>query len=150
MGNLSGFNADNVDGSFGSYDPVPAGKYPAVLESTEFKTARANPNNRFIQFVWTLTDGDYAGRKIYDVVMRQADNDMSVQIGNQKLKAIVSIFGPANDTSEWHDRELILQIGINKAGDRNEVKGFQGAGPQSRPQPASPPGGKPPQPKARW
>jgi hypothetical protein len=108
MGNLSDFDAESVDGDFG-YSALPAGNYSATLESSESKRGKSG-DSEYIQFTWVITDGSYSGRKVWDIVMRKHSNPTVVQIGNRKLKALVDLFGPALDTSEWHDRELILKV----------------------------------------
>jgi hypothetical protein len=108
MGNLSDFDAGSVDGTFG-YSALPAGNYSAVLESTETKQSKAG-DSHYIQFTWVISDGHFAGRKLWDIVMRKHDNPTVIQIGNRKLKGLVDQFGPATDTSEWHDRELVLKV----------------------------------------
>jgi hypothetical protein len=129
MGNLSGFDAASVEGSLG-YDAIPAGDYEGALIESSLKTSQNG--GKYISLVWEIISGDFAGRRIYDMAMRDHPNAMAVQIGNRKLKALVTIFGPANDTAEWNNRPCSLKIGIrenkNTGEKENQINNYQPSG----------------------
>lgn len=129
MGNLSGFDAASVEGSLG-YEAIPAGKYEAAMIESENKTSQNG--GEYIQFVWEILSGPNKGRRLYDMAMRKAENPIAVQIGNKKLKALMGIFGPANDTSQWHNKPLLIQVGIRdsqRSGEKeNQVNNYFPAG----------------------
>lgn len=53
----------NVTG--GGFEPVPAGDYLVEIEKVEEKTSKAG--NAMLNFTFNIVDGEYEGRKIFDL-----------------------------------------------------------------------------------
>ena len=58
------FNANEVEPSTG-YDPIPAGKYQAVITESEMKPTRTG-NGQYLQLEFEIIEGEYKNRKVWD------------------------------------------------------------------------------------
>ncbi|MGD9126460.1 MAG: DUF669 domain-containing protein, partial [Planctomycetia bacterium] len=63
MANLNGFDANQVDPST-SFDPIPAGKYVAVITESEMKDTKSGVG-QYLQLTFDIIDGKYKGRKLW-------------------------------------------------------------------------------------
>ena len=63
MANLNGFNANEVEPA-GSFEPIPAGKYPAAITESEMKPTK-NGSGSYLQLTFTVTDGPYKNRVLW-------------------------------------------------------------------------------------
>ena len=57
------FNANEVEPSTG-YDPIPAGKYQAVITESEMKPTRTG-NGQYLQLEFEIIEGEYKNRKVW-------------------------------------------------------------------------------------
>ncbi len=48
-----------------SFEPLPKGRYTAVIESVMYRVGKEPPHNPYISFTWVITGPSYAGRKIF-------------------------------------------------------------------------------------
>ena len=58
------FNANEVEPSTG-YDPIPAGKYQAVITESEMKPTKTG-NGQYLQLEFEIIEGEYKNRKVWD------------------------------------------------------------------------------------
>ncbi len=63
MANLHGFNANDVEPTT-DFDPVPAGRYVAVITQSEVKLNKAGTGS-YLQFTFQIIDGEYKGRYLW-------------------------------------------------------------------------------------
>ena len=63
MADLSGFDANQVEPT-GDFDPIPAGKYLAVITDSEMKPNKAG-TGRLLQFTFQIIEGEYQNRLIW-------------------------------------------------------------------------------------
>lgn len=62
----------NLTEAGAGYEPIPAGRYNARITDGEVKEAgpnAKNPGAEYIHFEFTLTDGEYEGRKVWTNAM---------------------------------------------------------------------------------
>ena len=57
------FNANEVEPSTG-YDPIPAGKYQAVITESEMKPTKTG-NGQYLQLEFEIIEGEYKNRKVW-------------------------------------------------------------------------------------
>jgi hypothetical protein len=106
MADLSGFDANQVEPT-GDFDPIPAGKYLAVITDSEMKPNKAGTGS--------LLDNP---------------NATAVQIARADLSAICRAVGVPSpkDSAELHNLPLVINVRCRKRNDTgdivNEVKGF--------------------------
>lgn len=139
------FNAANV-ATQSSFDPLPAGDYIAQVTESSLKPTKAN-TGMILNLTWTVLDGAYINRKIFDRINIQNQNPEAEKIGQSQLSAICHAVGVLNlaDSNQLHGRPAKLKVRVRKDeqyGDSNEVKGYSvvaggAAAPAGAPAPAA-------------
>lgn len=155
MASLAGFDASTVEPQT-SFDPVPAGKYLALISESEMKHTK-NGSGQYLQFTFTvLDDGPYSGRKLWARLNLQNSNRTSEEIAQRELSAICHAVGVLRpqDSVELHNIPMIINVGMERNKDTNEltnrIKGYEpaaGTNAQQKPQQrgfAAPPAPPPP------
>jgi len=131
MANLGNFNAAEVEPQ-GSFDPIPAGWYTAMIVDSEMKPTK-NGTGEYLQLRLDVIDGDHQGRVLFDRLNLNNQNQTAVEIAQRQLSAIcraVGIMQP-QDSSDLHDKPLRIKVTIRPAGNgyeaSNEVKAYEPA-----------------------
>jgi len=70
------FDANTVEPSTG-FDPIPAGKYPAVIIESEMKTTKSG-TGRYLELTFEVIDGEYHGRKVWARLNLENPNSTAV------------------------------------------------------------------------
>ncbi len=128
MGNLTGFNANNVEPTQ-AFEPLPNGVYDAVLIRSELKpNKKGNGNNLHLTF--QILSGKYQNRKLWDVLCVDNPSAQARQIAQGHLSAICRAVGnhTPNDSSELHDKPLKIVVKCVKQDDgsyQNEISGYR-------------------------
>ena len=128
MAELNGFNAHEVEPSAG-FDPIPAGKYLAVITGTEMKTTK-NGKGEYLQVEFQILDGPHKGRKVWDRLTLKHPSEETVRIARGTLSAICRALGvmKPHDSVELHNIPLVVSVGLKKREDTGEpanvVKGY--------------------------
>lgn len=120
------FNAANVQPA-SSYDPIPAGDYIAQITDSSIKPTKAG-TGMILNLTWTILDGQYVNRKVFDRVNVANQNPEAEKIGQQQLSSICHATGvlQLQDSNQLHGRPCKIKVKIRKDeqyGDSNEVKG---------------------------
>ena len=129
MANLSGFNANEVDPT-ADFDPIPAGKYVAVITKTEVKPNKAGTGS-YLQFVFQIFEGEYSGRLLWARLNLDNPNETAVKIARGELSAICRAVGvmQPKDSVELHNLPLVISVKCRKRPDtdeiQNEIKGYE-------------------------
>lgn len=121
MANLQGFNANDVEPTT-DFDPVPAGKYLAVIAQSEVKVNKAGTGS-YLQFTFQIIDGEYKGRYLWARLNLDNPNDTAVKIARAELSAICRAVGvmTPRDSIELHDLPLLIKVKCKKRTDTGEV-----------------------------
>ena len=152
------FNANEVEPSR-ELDPIPAGKYVAVIVDSEMKDTRAG-TGRYLQLEFEITDGEYAGRKLWARLNIENPKAEAVRMARADLSAIcraVNVLTP-NDSADLHNLPLVIKVHVRKDKNTgeisNEIRGYESKAayrPEPKQSPAAPAGsqavrvpGKPP------
>lgn len=128
MANLNGFNAAQVEPSQ-DFEPIPAGKYLAVITETEMKPTK-NGSGQYLQLAFQILDGPFKGRFVWARLNLNNSNPTTVQIARQELSAICRAVGvmTPGDSVELHNIPLVVTVKLKKRDDTgeltNEVKGY--------------------------
>ena len=128
MSDLNGFNANEVDPNV-SFDPVPAGKYLAVIVESEMKPTK-NGKGSFLELKFQIIEGEYANRNVWARLNLDNPNQQAVQIARGQLSAVCRAVGvlTPKDSCELHNLPLIIDVKCKKRQDNdemtNEIKGF--------------------------
>lgn len=122
------FDANTVEPSTG-FDPIPAGKYPAVIIESEMKTTKSG-TGRYLELTFEVIDGEYHGRKVWARLNLENPNSTAVEIARSELSAIcraVNVMQP-RDSVELHNLPLVITVRCKKNPDTdeisNEIKGY--------------------------
>lgn len=128
MANLNGFDASQVDPAT-AFDPIPAGKYFAVITESETKQTKAGDGN-YLQLTFTVLEGPYSKRKVWARLNLNNPKAETVKIARAELSAICRAVGvlQPKDSVELHNIPLVITVKLKKRDDTgemtNEVKGY--------------------------
>lgn len=128
MADLRGFDANQVEPS-SDFEPVPAGKYLAVITESEMKPNKAGTGH-YLQLTFAIVEGEHKGRFLWARLNLDNPNPTAVAIAKAELSAIcraVGVLAPT-DSSDLHDLALVIHVKCKKRPDTgeiaNEVKGY--------------------------
>ena len=128
MANLNGFNATEVEPTT-SFDPLPAGKYLAVITESEMKPTKSGTGS-YLQLAFQVLDGQFKNRILWARLNLNNPNQLTVQIAKGELSAICRAVGvlQPQDSCELHNLPLIVTVKCKKREDTgdivNEIKGY--------------------------
>jgi hypothetical protein len=151
MATLNNFDANQVDPSV-ALDPLPAGKYIAVITETEMKPTKAG-GGKYLQLTFQIIDGEHKGRLVWARLNLENKSEMTVKIARGELSAICRAIGvmQPKDSVELHNVPLEINVGLKKRDDNGEftnvIKGYAKKGGNSIGNAAgarTPAGGTPP------
>jgi hypothetical protein len=128
MADLRGFDANQVEPT-SEFDPIPTGKYLAVITDSETKANKAG-TGQYLLLTFQILDGPHKNRKLWSRLNIDHPNAQAVQIARAELSAVcraVGVLAP-NDSLELHDLPLVIHVKVVKRADTgeltNEIKGF--------------------------
>lgn len=128
MANLN-FDATEVVPSAG-FDPLPAGKYVAVIEASENKPTR-NQQGHYLELTFVVIEGEYANRRLWARLNLDNPNPKAVEMARADLSAIcraVDVMRPT-DSEDLHNIPLVIRVKCRKREDTgeitNEVGGYE-------------------------
>jgi hypothetical protein len=127
MANLNGFNANTVEPST-DFEPIPAGKYLAVITGSEMKPTKAGTGS-YLELTFQVAEGDYKGRLLWARLNLDNPNAMAVKIARGELSSICRAVGvlEPRDSCELHNLPLVVTVKQKADAEgelRNEIKGY--------------------------
>lgn len=128
MAELNGFNAHNVEPN-ADFDPIPAGKYLAVITASEMKPTKSN-NGYFLELTFQVIEGQYKNRLLWSRLNLDNPSPQAVQIARGELSAICRAIGvmQPKDSAELHNLPLMVTVKCKNREDTgdvvNEIKGY--------------------------
>lgn len=128
MANLNGFDANSVNPAT-DFEPLPAGKYLAVITDSEMKPTKSGSGN-YLELTFQVIDGPFKGRMLWSRLNLDNPNAQAVQIAQGELSAICRAVGvmQPKDSLELHDLPLLITVKCKKREDTgdmvNEIKGY--------------------------
>ena len=100
MANLNGFDANTVDPAT-DFEPLPAGKYLAVITDSEMKPTKAGTGS-YLQIVWELIDGDFKGRKLWSRLNLDNPNATAVEIAQRVARDLPVLLAISASSPFWN------------------------------------------------
>lgn len=147
MANLNGFDASTVDPNF-AFDPVPAGKYTAVITASEMKPTKKG-TGQYLELTLQIIEGEHKGRNLWARLNLDNPDATAVRIARAELSAIcraVGVLAP-KDSVELHNLPLTIKVDVKKRDDTGEptnvIRGYEKKG-AAVPRPAAIGNGKAP------
>jgi len=121
MANLYGFDANSVD-PMNNLEPIPAGKYPAVIVESEMKPTKSG-NGQYLQLTFEILEGPHKKRLLWARLNLDNPNPTAVQIAQAELSAICRAVGvlTPKDSTELHGLPLQIQVKCKKRDDTQEL-----------------------------
>ena len=123
------FNANEVQPSSG-FEPIPAGKYVAVINDDIMKDTRSG-TGRYLQLEFEINEGEYRGRKLWARLNLENPNAQAVQIARSELSAICRAVNvmQLRDTVDLHNIPLVISVRCKKNREtdemQNEIAGYE-------------------------
>ena len=116
MAELGGVFDSNQHESLGSFEPIPAGDYPMAITGSSMQDTKAK-TGKYIQFEFTILDGEQKGRKIWTNLNVVNPNPVAVEIAQKELATICRACGKLTitDTQELHGIPFLGKIKIRPA-----------------------------------
>ena len=128
MASLHGFDAHTVDPAL-PFDPIPAGKYVAVITDSETKPTKKGDGS-YLELTLQIVEGEYKNRMLWSRLNLDNPSAKAVEIAQAELSAIcraVGVMAP-KDSSELHNLPLLIAVKCRKREDTgdivNEIRGY--------------------------
>lgn len=98
------YNIEDVEGN--DFEPMPAAQYFAqIVNPDDVVLTESSTGKPMLKFTWTIQDGEYAGRKVWDNVV------LSVQWKVKQYAECAGIESGAEiDTEDFVGMEALLDI----------------------------------------
>ena len=128
MANLGNFDANNVDPAT-DFEPLPAGKYMAVITASEMKATKTG-SGHYLELTFQIIDGPLKNRLLWSRLNLDNQNRKAVQIALGELSAICRAVGvmQPKDSLELHNLPLQITVKCKKRDDTgditNEIRGY--------------------------
>jgi len=129
MANLAGFDASQIE-PMTTFDPIPAGKYLAMITASEMKPNKAGTGS-YLELVFTILEGEHKGRQLWARLNLENPNELAVKIARAELSAICRAVGvlTPRDSVELHNLPLVIRVACKKRKDTDEIanviKGYE-------------------------
>jgi hypothetical protein len=128
MANLTGFDANQIEPTT-DFEPVPAGKYLAMITDSEEKPTKSGTGS-YLQLTFEILEGPYKGRFLWSRLNLENSNTTTVQIAKRELSSICRSIGvmTPTDSIELHNLPMMITVKCKKRDDTgdvlNEIKGY--------------------------
>lgn len=128
MAQLNNFDANQIDPAV-QFDPLPAGRYAAIITESEMKPTKAG-NGQYLQLTFQVIEGEFRGRFVWARLNLENESAMAVKIARGELSSIcraVNVMQP-RDSVELHGVPLEITVGLKRRDDSGEftnvIKGY--------------------------
>ena len=147
------FDASQVDPAQ-PIEAIPSDKYNVEITKSELKPTKTG-NGSYLELEFTVLDGEYRGRKVWDRLCLNHPTPKTVEIARANLSAICHAVGvmKPRDSTELHRLPLSINVKLRKdegtGNIYNEIKGYSKreslipASPQAQAYPQATPAPKP-------
>lgn len=137
MADLNGFDANEVEPT-SDLDPIPAGKYLAMITDSEMKPTK-NGDGHYLLLTFQILEGPCKNRHVWARLNLSNPNETAVRIARAELSAICRAVGVMvpRDSVELHNLPLQITVRLKKRPDtgelQNEVRGYDKKGATGQP-----------------
>jgi hypothetical protein len=116
-----------VEESTGTFEVLPKGKYPCIINTSSEKATKAGTGSYF-EFEFEVVKGDFAKRKLWARLNVNNPSEVAQNIGRAQFKALCKAAGKpeAKTTEALHGKYVVCAVSIERGdrGDMNRVDGF--------------------------
>lgn len=92
------FNLNEVEEQVSSFEVLPKGTYNAIVEEFEFTTSQSS-GSPMIKCVYSIIDGEYADRKIFDYYVLTGEG---AKYALPRLKQLITRVVPEEDSTSFN------------------------------------------------
>ena len=92
------FNLNEVEEQTNSFEVLPKGTYNAIVEEFEFTTSQSS-GSPIIKCVYSIIDGEYADRKIFDYYVLTGEG---AKYALPRLKQLITRVVPEEDSTSFN------------------------------------------------
>lgn len=92
------FNLNEVEEQANSFEVLPKGTYNAIVEEFEFTTSQSS-GSPMIKCVYSIIDGEYADRKIFDYYVLTGEG---AKYALPRLKQLITRVVPEEDSANFN------------------------------------------------
>ncbi len=115
-----------------SFEIVPAGEYLAVIEDSDY-TPNKQGTGMILKLTYQIIDGEFKGRKIFENLNLQHENQQAAQIAQRALNSICLAVGVQHvqDSAQLHNIPMLLDVSVKEDttyGKQNRIKKHLPAG----------------------
>lgn len=128
------FDTTTVAPRENSYELIPAGSYPAVIEESDIVPLNSG-NGQALKLTFRIVDGQYNGRKVWARLNIRHSSPEAERIAQQQLRELCDAIGVVRmqDTVELHNKPLTIRVKIreDKSGQyepQNDIAGYKPLG----------------------
>ena len=120
------FSNDQPLAEFGA---LPDGEYTAMITGIEQRDTKAGDGS-YLNVELTVLDGEFAQRKVWDVINLWNPNAKAVEIARRTMRSIADAVGVGprvDDTDALMDRPLVIKVALEKQDgykDRNRINAY--------------------------
>jgi hypothetical protein len=121
MANLGNFNANNVAPAT-DFEPIPAGKYLAVIVESEMKPTKSG-DGHYLELKFQLLEGPFKNRMLWSRLNLDNPNPQAVQIAQAELSSICRAVGvlTPGDSVQLHGLPLVIGVRLKRRSDTDEL-----------------------------
>ncbi len=123
-----GFNAASVDPA-PARGLMPKGRYIVICEKSEVKPTQKGTGHVLL-LVFSVVEGEYKKKKIFDYVNIQNENPVAQRIGQQHLAAFCNAVGISqlDNSFQLHGIPVEVEVGVKEGTNgfeaKNVIRGF--------------------------
>ena len=116
-----------------STGPVPAGTYLAQIIESDVAPLKSGKGNG-LKLTFEIIDGQYKGRRIWENLNIQHENDETQRIAQSQLSALCHAVNEikVKDTAVLHHKPVSIRVVVREAQGQwqasNTIKGYESAG----------------------
>ncbi len=121
MADLNGFDANAVEPT-SDFEPIPAGKYLAVIVNSEMKATKAG-DGHYLEITFSILEGPYKNRLLWSRLNLDNRNPQAVQIAQAELSSVCRATGilQPKDSCELHNLPLVIGVRLKRRSDSDEL-----------------------------
>lgn len=121
MANLQGFDANQHEAGFLSFEPLPEGYYVAMITASEQKETRAKDGS-YLATTWQIVEGEHVGRKVFFNFNLWNASAKARDIALREFAAVCQAVGvlTPRDSQELHDTPVVIKLGLERRSDNKE------------------------------
>jgi hypothetical protein len=121
MADLTGFNPQDFPDEGPRAYLIPAGTYKAMILDSRQRTSVAG--NDYLELEVEITDGEFAGRKLWDKLNLWHPKEQAADIAKRKLASACRALGIAapRDSTDLHERPLAVIVKTRRRTDNGET-----------------------------